>query len=99
MKNETEFYKKEAEHKEELITSFVSELQSCQVERENVISECKFAENVLQPVETFLMSLIRTVDNAREIDVCAGMSTNYGYLTTRPVMLNREQSRYCWHRE
>ena len=65
-----------------------NELQSFQVEKENVVNECECAEHtLLQPIGNIAISLIRTVENAREIDACAGMSTKYGYLTTRPVML------------
>ena len=85
MKTEAEFYKNEA--------------QSCpvaaEVEKEIVFNECNCAANaLLQPVGNIAMSLIRTVGNAREIDACAGMSTNFGYLTSRLGMLNRERSRF-----
>ena len=72
-----------------------NELQSCQVEKENVVNEYEFAEHtLLQPLENIAISLIRTVENAREIDACAGMSTNFGYLTTRLVMPNRDRLDY-----
>ena len=92
LRNETEFYKKQAE----LSTNLEVQLQSCQVEKENECSaklnECNFDEHeLLQPVGNIAMTLIRTVENAREIDACAGMSTNFGYLTTRSGMLNRER--------
>ena len=85
MKTEAEFYKNEA--------------QSCQVpaqvEKEIVITECNFGkQTLLQPVGNIALSLIRTVENAREINACAGMSTNFGYLTSRLGMLNRERSRF-----
>ena len=86
LKNETEFYKKKAE----LNTNLEVQLQSCQVKKENVLNECEFAEYVsLQPIENIVMSLIQKVQNAREIVACAGMSTNFGFLTTRSGMLNR----------
>ena len=85
LKNENEFYKNEA--------------QSCQapaqVEKEIVINECNFGEQtLLQPVGNIAMTLIRTIENAREINACGGMSTNYGYLTARLGMLTRKRSRY-----
>ena len=86
LKNETEFYKKQAELK----TNFEIELQSCQLAKEN---EFYFAESaLLHSVKHIAISLIRTIENAREIDVCAGMSTTFGYLTKRSGVLDREGS-------
>ena len=60
-----------------------------------MVNECKSAEHtLLQPVGNIAISLIRTVENAREIDACAGMSTNFGYITTRLVMPNRDRLDY-----
>ena len=88
LKNENEFYKKQAEYEG---------TQSCQIENKNVFNECNCGERaLLQPVGNIAMTLIRTVENAREIDACAGMSTNFGYLTARSGMLNRERSRNYW---
>ena len=66
------------------------EAQSCQVELENVLNECGFNNNLLKPIGNVAISLIRRVENAREIHACAGMSTNFGFLTTRSGMLDPE---------
>ena len=38
--------------------------------------------NFLEPNETIIISLIRNIDDSREIDTCSGMSTRFGYLTS-----------------
>ena len=87
--NEIESLKKQVQ----LNTNLEVQLQFCQVEKENeclaTINQYNFGKNaLLQPVGNIAMTLIRTVENAREINACAGMSTNFGYLTTRLGMLN-----------
>ena len=36
----------------------------------------------LEPNKTIIISLIRIIDDAREIDTCSGMATRFGYLTS-----------------
>ena len=38
--------------------------------------------NFLEPNATIIISLIRNIDGAREIDTCSGRSTKFGYLTS-----------------
>ena len=39
--------------------------------------------NFLELNETIIISLIRIIDDSREIDTCSGMSTRFGYLTSK----------------
>ena len=49
-----------------------------QQESERLASQTNF----LEPNETIIISLIRNINDSREIDTCSGMSTRFGYLTS-----------------
>ena len=62
-----------------------SQIESLQEENQSA-SNCSFnqLENIsLEPAESFLISLIRQIDDAQEIDICAGTSTDLGYFTAK----------------
>ena len=62
-----------------------SQIEILQEENRNA-SNCSFnqLENIsLEPAGNFLISLIRKIDAAQEIDICAGTSTDLGYFTAK----------------
>ena len=58
--------------------TFSNDTCYCQQQFEELNSQTHF----LEPNETIIISLIRIVDDSREIDTCSGMSTRFGYLTS-----------------
>ena len=59
-----------------------SDLEKCQREAANECSSDQSGYGSLQPTGNVVISLIRQVENAREIDACIGMSTDLGYVTS-----------------
>ena len=61
-----------------------NETEICQREaaRECNLSSDQFTQGSLQPTGNIVISLIRHVENAREIDACMGISTDFGYITS-----------------
>ena len=71
---------------ETLTETFKLNLQVEKLSEENQIlkSENSASElqlNPLLPDGNIIISVIRQLDNAREIDYCAGTSTSFGYIT------------------
>ena len=58
-------------------------LKKCQKEAANECSSDQSEYGSLQPIGNVVISLIRNVENAREIDACIGMSTELGYVTSK----------------
>ena len=59
-----------------------TDLDQCQIEAVNECSTSQFQKDSLQATGNVVISFIRHVENAREIDACIGMSTQLGYVTS-----------------
>ena len=66
-----------------LIGKCQQRLEKCQREAVNDFSSNQTGYGSLQPTGNVVISFIRQVENAREIDACIGMSTELGYVTSK----------------
>ena len=64
-------------------TELKADLEKYQREAANKCSSDQSGYGLLQPTGNVVISLIRHVENAREIDACMGMSNNLGYVTSK----------------
>ena len=64
-------------------TELKADLVKWQREAANKCSLDQSKYGSLQPIGNVVISLIRHVENAREIDACMGMSSDLGYLTSK----------------
>ena len=62
-------------------TKWKSDLENCQLQATSKCSSDQLRTGSLQSTGNVVISLIRQVENAREIDACLGMSTEFGYIT------------------
>ena len=56
----------------------------------NLTSVSEFETNTLLPDGNIIISVIRQLNNAREIDYCAGTSTSFGYITASSCCKGQE---------
>ena len=74
----------EVERCQQEATELTADLEKCQREPVNKCSsENLLKKGSLQTTGNVVISLIRHVKNAREIDACMGMSTELGYVTSK----------------
>ena len=62
-------------------TKLKTDLERCQEQAANRCSADRLREGSLQSTGNVVISLIRQVENAREIDACLGMTSEFGYFT------------------
>ena len=74
--NETQILRNEA-------TELKADLEKWQRKAANKCSLDQSEYGSLQPIGNLVVSIIRHVENAREIDACMGMSTELGYVTSK----------------
>ena len=68
---------------EDRVQQLESDLEKWQREAANKCSSDQSEYGSLQPIGNLVVSIIRHVENAREIDACMGMSTELGYVTSK----------------
>ena len=62
-------------------TKLKSDLENCQLQAASKCSSDQLRTGSLQSTGNVVISLIRQVENAREIDACLGMTSEFGYFT------------------
>ena len=91
-KNETEKCKQESQILLIDIASYKEDARVWKSQAENLQEELEKAsecssdqlENIsFGPTEIIVMSLIRQIEETQEIDICAGLSTSFGYFTAK----------------
>ena len=85
LKNENAIYEQEAEQNANETQNLKSQIKDLQEEVQNAqnCSFNQFENTSLEPTESILISLIRQNEDAQEIDICAGTSTDLGYFTAK----------------
>ena len=73
----------EVERCQQGATELKTGLEKCQREAFNKCSFSQFEKGSLQATGNVVISLIRQVENAREIDACMGISNDLGYVTSK----------------
>ena len=91
LRNNIESCQQESEKRandiENLIQSNLNLKNETKQYQREAVKECnlpsdQLEQGSLQPTGNIVISLIRHVENAREIDACLGMSTDFGYITS-----------------
>ena len=81
---EAEQFQKEAEQLQKQIEQLQKEAEQCKINQ--------FEDIEIHTIGDIFISTIRTVDNARELDLCLGTSTDIGYFTSRSCCYQDEIS-------
>ena len=97
LRNQTDLYKKDKLNDEEKLRIAMNETETLKLEKtliqkllyesRNQTDQCRQDkwndDHSLQPTEKIIISIIRHLENIREIGFCVGSSTSIGYVTSK----------------
>ena len=85
IKNQIRNLEHEAERNANETQNLKSQIEDLQEEVQNAQNNSfnQFENNSLEPTGSIFISLIRQIEDAQEVDICAGTSTDLGYFTAK----------------